>query len=166
MDTTPNRGIVVISGGSAANNLVEVFDAVRESKNCLLSYIIPISDNGGSSSELIRIFGGPGIGDVRSKHWSTRLCTVEWLFDFDYRSTGAVDSRLACEFRAHGNQGAIQSSAFCRGCYGIAGMAIHRGWHLRPLDLHCPGEKGADTLILQHVELGDPEASPAALVNV
>jgi hypothetical protein len=28
--------------------------------------IIPISDNGGSSSELIRVFGGPGIGDVRS----------------------------------------------------------------------------------------------------
>jgi hypothetical protein len=25
-----------------------------------LSYIIPISDNGGSSSELIRVFGGPG----------------------------------------------------------------------------------------------------------
>jgi hypothetical protein len=31
-----------------------------------LSSIIPISDNGGSSSELIRVFGGPGIGDVRS----------------------------------------------------------------------------------------------------
>lgn len=64
---TPNRGLVVFSGGSAANNLVDVFGTVRESKSCLLSYIIPISDNGGSSSELIRIFGGPGIGDVRSK---------------------------------------------------------------------------------------------------
>ncbi|KAJ5090984.1 hypothetical protein N7532_009668 [Penicillium argentinense] len=63
----PNRGITVISGGSAANNLVDVFDALRESKECPLSYIIPISDNGGSSSELIRIFGGPGIGDVRSR---------------------------------------------------------------------------------------------------
>lgn len=63
----PNRGIVVFSGGSAANNLVDVFSAVRDSKHCLLNYIIPISDNGGSSSELIRIFGGPGIGDVRSK---------------------------------------------------------------------------------------------------
>lgn len=67
MATTPNRGIAVISGGSAANNLVDVFDAIRASKHCPLSYIIPISDNGGSSSELIRIFGGPGIGDVRSK---------------------------------------------------------------------------------------------------
>ncbi|EAW13127.1 gluconeogenesis factor YvcK family protein [Aspergillus clavatus NRRL 1] len=69
MSTTaaPNRGIVVFSGGSAANNLVDVFSSLRESKDCLLSYIIPISDNGGSSSELIRIFGGPGIGDVRSR---------------------------------------------------------------------------------------------------
>ncbi|KAF7593336.1 hypothetical protein BBP40_011626 [Aspergillus hancockii] len=67
MSTTPipNRGIVVFSGGSAANNLVDVFNSVCESKKCPLSYIIPISDNGGSSSELIRIFGGPGIGDVR-----------------------------------------------------------------------------------------------------
>ena len=68
---TPNRGIAVFSGGSAANNLVEVFDTVRDTKDCPLSYIIPISDNGGSSSELIRIFGGPGIGDVRSKYPST-----------------------------------------------------------------------------------------------
>ncbi len=63
----PNRGIVVFSGGSAANSLVDVFDAVRKSKDCPLSYVIPISDNGGSSSELIRVFGGPGIGDVRSR---------------------------------------------------------------------------------------------------
>ncbi|KAL3460379.1 hypothetical protein BJX64DRAFT_187498 [Aspergillus heterothallicus] len=65
--SAPNRGLVVFSGGSAANNLVDVFSAVRENKDCSLSYIIPISDNGGSSSELIRIFGGPGIGDVRSR---------------------------------------------------------------------------------------------------
>jgi hypothetical protein len=68
MSSSPklNRGIVVFSGGSAANSLVDVFNTVRENKNCSLSYIIPISDNGGSSSELIRVFGGPGIGDVRS----------------------------------------------------------------------------------------------------
>ena len=66
--SAPNRGLVVFSGGSAANNLVDVFDSVRQSKDCSLSYIIPISDNGGSSSELIRIFGGPGIGDVRSEY--------------------------------------------------------------------------------------------------
>ncbi|OAQ96720.1 hypothetical protein LLEC1_07851 [Akanthomyces lecanii] len=63
----PTRaGIVVFSGGSAANNLVDVFESVRAADGTL-SYVIPISDNGGSTSEIIRVFGGPGIGDVRSR---------------------------------------------------------------------------------------------------
>lgn len=57
---TSQTGIVVFSGGSAANNLVEVFEHVREANSCELSYVIPISDNGGSTSEIIRVFGGPG----------------------------------------------------------------------------------------------------------
>jgi hypothetical protein len=57
---TTRGGIVVFSGGSAANNLVDVFNHVRKENNAPLSYVIPISDNGGSSSELIRVFGGPG----------------------------------------------------------------------------------------------------------
>lgn len=56
-----SRGIVVFGGGTATNSLVDVFESIRESRNCWLSYVIPISDNGGSSSELIRVFGGPGI---------------------------------------------------------------------------------------------------------
>lgn len=71
-DSILNRGIVVFSGGSAANSLVDAFNTVRASKQCLLNYVIPISDNGGSTSELIRIFGGPGIGDVRSEKPSMR----------------------------------------------------------------------------------------------
>ncbi|KAF2138812.1 uncharacterized protein K452DRAFT_300878 [Aplosporella prunicola CBS 121167] len=66
MPNSPN-GIVVFSGGSAANSLVDVFNTVTTRKHCTLSYILPISDNGGSSSELIRVFGGPGIGDLRSR---------------------------------------------------------------------------------------------------
>nr|OQO30269.1 hypothetical protein B0A51_01817 [Rachicladosporium sp. CCFEE 5018] len=67
--TSPSRkgGIVVFSGGSAANNLVDVFEELRAANQTTLSYVIPISDNGGSSSEIIRVFGGPGIGDVRSR---------------------------------------------------------------------------------------------------
>jgi hypothetical protein len=57
---TKQKGIVVFSGGSAANSLVDVFRGMVEDNKCQLSYIIPISDNGGSSSELIRVFGGPG----------------------------------------------------------------------------------------------------------
>ncbi|KAI1497908.1 UPF0052-domain-containing protein [Biscogniauxia marginata] len=67
MDTTRPRGIVVFGGGTATNSLVDVFEELRNSRDCSLSYIIPISDNGGSSSELIRVFGGPGIGDIRSR---------------------------------------------------------------------------------------------------
>lgn len=55
------NGIVVFSGGSAANSLVDVFHDVAEARQKKLSYVIPISDNGGSSSELIRVFGGPGM---------------------------------------------------------------------------------------------------------
>ncbi|KAL8793966.1 MAG: hypothetical protein Q9195_003479 [Heterodermia aff. obscurata] len=61
------RKLVVFSGGSAANSLVDVFNEVMEKHSCSLTYVIPISDNGGSSSELIRVFGGPGIGDIRSR---------------------------------------------------------------------------------------------------
>ncbi|KAI4151176.1 MAG: hypothetical protein LQ340_003661, partial [Diploschistes diacapsis] len=60
-----DKGIVIFSGGSAANSLVDVFNEIRKRRNSSLSYILPISDNGGSSSELIRVFGGPGIGDIR-----------------------------------------------------------------------------------------------------
>ncbi|KAI1631515.1 UPF0052-domain-containing protein [Biscogniauxia mediterranea] len=67
MDTPRPRGIVVFGGGTATNSLVDVFEDLRKSRHCTLSYIIPISDNGGSSSELIRVFGGPGIGDIRSR---------------------------------------------------------------------------------------------------
>nr|POF21071.1 uncharacterized protein CFP56_66485 [Quercus suber] len=67
--TTPavdNRnGIVVFSGGSAANNLVDVFNDVREANTSSLAYVIPISDNGGSSSELIRVFGGPETSAIK-----------------------------------------------------------------------------------------------------
>ena len=54
-------GIVIFSGGSAANSLVEIFNEVRDANRTTLSYVIPISDNGGSSSEIIRVFGGPGM---------------------------------------------------------------------------------------------------------
>lgn len=62
-----HSGIVVFSGGSAANNLVDVFETVREANQGRLSYVIPISDNGGSSSELIRVFGGPGLKPFNSR---------------------------------------------------------------------------------------------------
>jgi hypothetical protein len=78
------KGIVVFSGGSAANNLVDVFATVREDKKCPLSYIIPISDNGGSSSELIRVFGGPGIYGINSNFSQTNAMQVSATCEVNY----------------------------------------------------------------------------------
>ncbi|TKX22035.1 hypothetical protein C1H76_5668 [Elsinoe australis] len=65
--SSPRKGIVVFSGGSAANSLVDIFSNISDQRASTLSYVIPISDNGGSTSELIRVLGGPGIGDLRSR---------------------------------------------------------------------------------------------------
>lgn len=70
------RKLVVFSGGSAANSLVDVFNEVMEKNSCSLAYVMPISDNGGSSSELIRVFGGPGIGDIRSKFMTLPISCI------------------------------------------------------------------------------------------
>lgn len=59
------KKVVVFSGGSAANNLIDVFKTLCGARRSL-DFILPISDNGGSTSEIIRVCGGPGIGDVRS----------------------------------------------------------------------------------------------------
>ncbi|EMG47314.1 hypothetical protein G210_2374 [Candida maltosa Xu316] len=57
--------ITVVSGGTATNELVPLFKKLSPNNN--ISYILPISDNGGSTSEIIRVIGGPAIGDIRSR---------------------------------------------------------------------------------------------------
>lgn len=105
-----NAGIAVFSGGTAANSLVDVFDQITTRRKCPLHYIIPISDNGGSSSELIRVFGGPsksaspqtnwclvmivtdlvsGVGDVRSKSSSEEF-KGQWTVMRDLQGTDTV----------------------------------------------------------------------------
>lgn len=61
------KHLVVFSGGSAANNLIDVFKNLCKDRKRALDFVLPISDNGGSTSEILRVFGGPGIGDVRSQ---------------------------------------------------------------------------------------------------
>ncbi|KAG5519865.1 hypothetical protein PMAC_000141 [Pneumocystis sp. 'macacae'] len=55
--------ILVFSGGTGTNDLVSSFQTISP----LSTYVLPISDNGGSTSEIIRIFGGVGIGDIKSR---------------------------------------------------------------------------------------------------
>ncbi|KAI0656776.1 UPF0052-domain-containing protein [Cubamyces menziesii] len=51
---------IVISGGTGCNSICSAFGHAA-------SYILPVSDDGGSSSEIIRVLGGPSIGDIRSR---------------------------------------------------------------------------------------------------
>lgn len=98
---TNSRNIVVFSGGSAANSLVDVFASVARTKNCSLSFVLPISDNGGSSSELIRVFGGPGIGDVRSKlsFFRSAVFIAENYSKYSWRPSGGAfgPSHVRCD---------------------------------------------------------------------
>lgn len=62
-DPSESPRIVIISGGTASNSLVNTFSSLSPH----ISYLLPISDNGGSTSELMRVIGGPAIGDLRSR---------------------------------------------------------------------------------------------------
>lgn len=55
--------VVVVGGGTATNAIAPVFASVAFK----VTYLLPISDNGGSTSEILRFFGGPAIGDLRSR---------------------------------------------------------------------------------------------------
>ncbi|KAF8633932.1 hypothetical protein AX15_001116 [Amanita polypyramis BW_CC] len=50
---------IIISGGTGGNAICPAFKHA--------SYVLPVSDDGGSSSEIIRVMGGPSIGDIRSR---------------------------------------------------------------------------------------------------
>lgn len=51
---------VVISGGTGCNSICSAFGNA--------TYVLPVSDDGGSSSEIIRVIGGPSIGVCETTH--------------------------------------------------------------------------------------------------
>ncbi|KAK4056902.1 hypothetical protein OIO90_002152 [Microbotryomycetes sp. JL221] len=54
---------VVIGGGTGANSIIGAFERAKR-----VSFVLPISDDGGSSSEIQRVLGGgPSVGDIRSR---------------------------------------------------------------------------------------------------
>ncbi|GAA5913467.1 hypothetical protein JCM6882_001968 [Rhodosporidiobolus microsporus] len=52
---------VVIGGGTGCNSVVASFQGRKT------TYVVPVSDDGGSSSEIQRVLGGPALGDIRSR---------------------------------------------------------------------------------------------------
>jgi len=65
--------VVVFGGGTACNALVSSFAAWHPR----VSYIIAVTDNGGSTSEILRVLGGPAIGDIRSRLVRLSRCYLE-----------------------------------------------------------------------------------------
>ncbi len=53
----PGPSYLVISGGTGCNAICAAF----AQSAC---YVLPVSDDGGSSSEIIRVLGGPSIGKL------------------------------------------------------------------------------------------------------
>jgi len=55
-DFTEEPSFIIISGGTGGNAICSAFkDAC---------FVLPVSDDGGSSSEIIRVLGGPSVGAV------------------------------------------------------------------------------------------------------
>ncbi|WVO12589.1 hypothetical protein L204_100194 [Cryptococcus depauperatus] len=55
-----NISYLIVSGGTGANFIAGAFGHSP-------AFVLPVSDDGGSSSEILRCFGGPSIGDIRSR---------------------------------------------------------------------------------------------------
>ena len=61
--TAAGEAMVVISGGTAVNPFV---DTLLSLSPCVI-FCLGISDDGGSTSQIVNVIGGPAIGDIRSR---------------------------------------------------------------------------------------------------
>lgn len=55
--------LVVFSGGTAFNSVAG--NLLR--LTTLVTHVLPVSDDGGSTAEIVRVLGGPAVGDIRSR---------------------------------------------------------------------------------------------------
>eukprot|EP00730_Choanoeca_flexa_P019699 TRINITY_DN9628_c0_g1_i9.p1 TRINITY_DN9628_c0_g1~~TRINITY_DN9628_c0_g1_i9.p1 ORF type:complete len:406 (+),score=70.88 TRINITY_DN9628_c0_g1_i9:132-1349(+) len=61
--SNPAERLTIFSGGTAFNDAAKILADNHTS----VTYCLPISDDGGSSAEILRHLGGPAIGDLRSR---------------------------------------------------------------------------------------------------
>ncbi|KAF9123334.1 hypothetical protein BGW39_009031 [Mortierella sp. 14UC] len=94
-----DAGILVFSGGTACNSLVQLLQDLTPN----VTYILGISDNGGSTSEILRVLDGPAIGDIRSR--LIRLIKPDPL-DIGRR---AIQELLGYRLPGHGDENAIKN---------------------------------------------------------
>ena len=56
--------MVVFSGGTAFNTVAHELQCELTSS---VAHVLPVSDDGGSTAEIVRVLGGPAVGDIRSR---------------------------------------------------------------------------------------------------
>ncbi|KAJ4749551.1 maternal effect embryo arrest 18 [Rhynchospora pubera] len=61
--SSPSPSLLVFSGGTAFNGVVEELKKVTTR----VAHVLPVSDDGGSTAEIVRVLGGPAVGDIRSR---------------------------------------------------------------------------------------------------
>ncbi|GAA6060836.1 hypothetical protein JCM10212_005254 [Sporobolomyces blumeae] len=54
--------LVVIGGGTGCNAILAPFQDAAKT-----TFVVPVSDDGGSTAEILRVLGGPALGDIRSR---------------------------------------------------------------------------------------------------
>ncbi|KAG0364105.1 hypothetical protein BGZ54_007834 [Gamsiella multidivaricata] len=94
-----DAGILVFSGGTACNSLVQLLQDMTPN----VTYVLGISDNGGSTSEILRVLDGPAIGDIRS-----RLIRLIKPDPSDVGRT-AIQELLGYRLPGHGDANAIKN---------------------------------------------------------
>ena len=55
--------LVLFSGGTAMNSLAAPLSTLTPR----VAHVLPVSDDGGSTAEIVRVLGGPAVGDIRSR---------------------------------------------------------------------------------------------------
>jgi 2-phospho-L-lactate transferase CofD len=55
--------LLVFSGGTAFNSVAGHVRAL----STLVTHVLPVTDDGGSTAEIVRVLGGPAVGDIRSR---------------------------------------------------------------------------------------------------
>ncbi|CAD7700792.1 unnamed protein product [Ostreobium quekettii] len=55
--------LVVFTGGTAFNSVAGKLQKFTTS----VAHVLPVSDDGGSTAEIVRVLGGPAVGDIRSR---------------------------------------------------------------------------------------------------
>ncbi|KAG0206321.1 hypothetical protein BGX28_002222 [Mortierella sp. GBA30] len=114
-----DAGILVFSGGTACNSLVQLLQEMTPN----VTYVLGISDNGGSTSEILRVLDGPAIGDIRSR--LIRLIKPDPL-DVGRK---AIQELLGYRLPGHGDENAIKNE------WVEIVEGSHRLW------MHIPSEK-------------------------